>query len=86
MINQIQNLSYYQKQVLLSEARQVLAGWEEEGNPVIVGNEVYLDDPERSYLVLYKCECGTLIADYEDYSGRDEEVDQCPKCRRPYDN
>ncbi len=86
MINQVKNLSQYQKQVLLNQAREALASWEEAGNPVIVGYEAHLNNEDESCLVLYKCQCGALVADYEDYSGRDEEADQCPKCGRSYDN
>ena len=89
MISQLQNLSNYQKQALLQQARQALDSWEEQGNPELVWNGYYyecnLNNEDESVLVLYKCECGALIAEYDDYSGILEEAMHCPKCGRHYE-
>ncbi len=79
MIQRLNKLSSYQKQVLSAQVAQY-----EEVQPQIEWNGEYhvLQVGEIDYRG-YKCECGNLIADYDDHSGRDWEVDAC-KCGKHY--
>jgi hypothetical protein len=89
MIKRLQRLNDYHKAELLEQAQNYLAGWEEEGHPEIIkeyGQWVCkCNNEDESELVLYRCSCGQYIADWEDYSGRDEDADRCHNCNAHYD-
>jgi len=86
MIHKLQRLNSKHKAELLEQAQAALDSWEEEGNPKIVGGVCELNNEDEGYLVLYRCgNCGEYIADEEDYSGRDLEVDRCLCCNAHYD-
>jgi len=73
----LNQLSQYQRKIALEQA--VKLGCQ---NAKIVDNLVsYSDYPgDESYLALYKCDCGALIAEDEEYG----ELGACYKCNANY--
>lgn len=75
----LKQLSSYQKRSALQQAIAL-----ECQNPRIVDNLVAYDDPdypnEESYLAVYKCDCGAIIAEDEEVG----ELGACHKCNANY--
>lgn len=92
MIKQLEKLTSYQKSRVLSLVHKFYAPedeatiWIDDENLVLVlDNDDGPEDLPVEYAG-YKCQdCGRIIADYLDYSGRDLDTDRCPHCNSHYD-
>jgi hypothetical protein len=78
MLNQLSQLSSYQKRVLLQQAESY--GYQD---LQVEDSLISYHDPEHNeqgYLAGYKCDCGALIAEDEEVG----ELGACPRCGANY--